>query len=297
MKKNLFSGISEISGEKIILIEALFFSLFSVLAKFALNELSTIVVMIVTWFFAGLLFAGILTWKKQWGTLLKHPEQYFNILAGGIIIGIIFHGLVFYGINLTTAGNAALIGVTEILFSYLLFNIWKKEHEKFLHILGAFLMIAGVVIAFWESFSTFSWNSGDLWVMLAFAIVPLGNFFQQKAGQSEVPNEMILFIRTILIMIVFIPLLFIFETLPFLSTISNNLLVLFLIGFFILGISKLLWIAGISKISVTKAISISSIYPIFSFIFAYFLLDEIPTLYQITALVPMGIGLWLLVRK
>jgi len=297
MQKNIFSKFPEISGEKIILLEAILYSLFAVLSKVVLNTLSPIVVMIVTWFFAGILFATILSWKKQWGSLKKYPEQYKNIFFAGLIIGVIFHGLVYYGISLTTAGNAALIGITEILFSYLLFSIWKKEQEKFLHIIGAILMIIGVIIAFWESFIYFSWNEGDVWLLGASAIVPLGNYFQQKVGKSAVPNEMILFVRTVLIMGIFIPLLFIFETVPSFSEISENFLVLFLIGFFILGISKLMWIAGISKISVSKAISISSIYLIFALIFAYFILSEIPSIYQITALFPMGAGIWLLMKK
>ncbi len=288
---------SKFSGEQIIFIEAVLFSLFAVLSKLVLNELSTVFVMVFTWLFAGMLFAGMLTWKKQWGTFTRHPEQYVNIVMGGLIIGVIFHGLVFYGISFTTAGNAALIGVTEVLFSYLLFSVWKKEKEKFVHIIGALLMILGVVIAFWESFSQFTWNKGDLWVMLAFAIVPIGNYFQQKAGKSDVPNEMILFVRTVIIMMFFVPILLVQEKFPEISTIFDNFLALFFIGFVILGISKLMWIAGISKISVPKAISVSSVYPVFSFVFAYFILQEIPSVYQAVALIPMGVGIWLLVKK
>lgn len=289
--------LPKFSGEIIIFIEALFFSLFSVLSKLVLNEISPIVVMIMTWGFAGLLFAGIISYKKQWKSLQKHPEQYLNIFLAGSIIGIVFHGLIFYGISLTTAGNAALIGVSEILFSYLLFSIWKKEHEKLLHIAGAFLMSIGIVIAFWKSFFPFEWNKGDLFVFLAFAVVPLGNFFQQKTAKSAVPNEIILFVRTILIFLVFVPLFFVFDTFPSQEIITENIFTLFFIGFFILGFSKLLWVYGISLISVPKATSLSSIYPIFSFIFAYFILGEIPTWYQMGAILPMGIGIYLLVKK
>ncbi len=290
-------NLPKLSGEQIIFIEAIIFSLFAVLSKMALNELSPVVVMIVTWFFAGLLFVGILTVKKQWNTLTKHPKQYRNILLAGLIIGVGFHGLVFYGISMTTAGNTAIIGVTEILFSYLFFHIWKQEKEKFLHIFGALFMILGVIVAFWENVRNFEWNAGDAFVMLGFALAPIGNFFQQKAAKSEVPNEMILLVRTVLIMMIFIPLLFLTEGLPQFSEISENFWVLFSIGFFILGVSKLMWVRGISLISVTKAISISSVYPIFSLVFAYFLLGEIPSWYQIIAFFPMGVGIWLLLKK
>lgn len=286
-----------LNGEMSIIIEALLFSLFSVLTKLVMGEISAVATIVITWIFAGGLFVGLLFYHRQWHTWREFSEERFNIIVAGMIVGILFHGLFFYGIQYTTAGKAALIGITEIVFSYLLFSVWKKEREKALHLTGAMLIVGGIVIAFWEDVSTFQINQGDLSIMLAFAIVPLGNFFQQKSARRGVPVPMILLVRTVLILICFSPLLWVMKSLPTWEALLDNLVGLFFIGFFILGISKILWIRGISLISVHKAISIGSIYPVFSLLFAYLLLGEIPSVYQIIALLPMGIGVYLLVLK
>jgi drug/metabolite transporter (DMT)-like permease len=67
-------------------------------------------------------------------------------------------------------------------------------------------------------------------------------------------------------------------------------------GIVIFGLSKVFWLEGIFRISVTKAISLSSISPVLTICFAYFLLSEVPTLTQIVALVPAIFGIYLLTR-
>jgi drug/metabolite transporter (DMT)-like permease len=286
-------------GEVLMIGEAFLFALFPVLSKLALNgEISVLVLMIITWSFAGVFFAVLLFLKKEWGAIKNCKNHWRDILWAGFFLGAVVNGFIFWGLEYTTAGNAALIGLSETLFSYLFFSIWKKEKEKLLHIIGSAFMIVGVCIAFWDNLIHFSFNIGDILVFIGFALAPLGNFFQQRAARSHVPNSLILFIRILIVVPFFLLLFFLTgEKYPDIENIQKNFFTLFFLGFFILGFSKLLWIKGIELLSVPKAVSISSVYPVFTFVFAYFFLGEIPSLAQIISLFPMGIGIYLLMKR
>ena len=57
-----------------------------------------------------------------------------------------------------------------------------------------------------------------------------------------------------------------------------------------MGFSKILWIEGIHRIPVGKAVSLEAINPAFTLILAYFILHEIPTKWQIFGFLPIFIG-------
>ena len=55
-------------------------------------------------------------------------------------------------------------------------------------------------------------------------------------------------------------------------------------GIFVFGISKILWVEGIHRMSVTRAIAISGLNPIFTVLFAWLLMHQLPTASQLFAL-------------
>jgi len=78
---------------------------------------------------------------------------------------------------------------------------------------------------------------------------------------------------------------------------SISLPFLLINGFLLFGISKILWIESIHRISVTKATSLGSVNPVFTLIFAFLILGDIPTIIQITAFIPLFIGILFLTSK
>jgi drug/metabolite transporter (DMT)-like permease len=61
-----------------------------------------------------------------------------------------------------------------------------------------------------------------------------------------------------------------------------------------LGLSKLLWIEGIHRISVTKASALSSMSPLLTLLFAWLLLGNVPSIFQLVSFIPMFFGVLLL---
>ncbi len=96
-------------------------------------------------FFASAFFACIITYKKLWHELTV-KEALWDVLWGTLLLGIIYYLLQFAGLSLSTPGNAALVSQMEILFSFLLFNVWQKEYLDSSHLLGSGLMLIGAAI-------------------------------------------------------------------------------------------------------------------------------------------------------
>ena len=68
-------------------------------------------------------------------------------------------------------------------------------------------------------------------------------------------------------------------------------------GIFLFGVSKILWIESIHRISVTKANALESIAPLFTIIFAWIILQQQPTLWQALSFAPSFIGVLLLTNN
>ena len=48
-----------------------------------------------------------------------------------------------------------------------------------------------------------------------------------------------------------------------------------------LGLAKIFWIEALHRISITKLSAMASMIPLFTLVFSYFILDEIPTPFQL----------------
>ena len=171
----------------------------------------------------------------------------------------------------------------EIFFSYLLFNVWKKENFSKTQALGALLMVAGALLVLFPKSNAASFNTGDLLILCAVAFGPVGNYFQQKL-RKKVSTDSTLFIRYLL-------------SLPSMGSLLKSLPFLLIFGLVMLGANNILWLEAIHRISVTKAISLVSLSPFFTLLFAFFLLKEVPSYWQLLSLVPLGLGVILLTIK
>jgi len=283
----------ERKGKIIIFSEALLWSLFPVITIISLKNIPPIISLGFCTLFATIFFAVVLSIKGGWGEI-RNREALKDILWVTFFLGIFYYLLYFSGLRFTSAGNAGIIALTEIFFSFLFFHIWRKDHIPYTHIIGAVLMLIGAIIVLYPNFSKF--HPGDLLILAASFIAPFGNFFQQKA-RKKVSSESILFIRSF----ISTPVIFIFAYLTDVDftiiSIKKSLVVLIINGFFLLGLSKILWIEGIHRISVTKANALNSAAPLLTLLFAWILLHDTPTKFQFFSFLPMFLGVILLGRN
>lgn len=280
----------EKQGELSILSSAALWGIFPVIITLSYNTLSPLASLGISSIFAAVFFAGVITLKKGWAEILN-KIAIKEILYATFILGIVYYLLYFFGLRLTTPGNASIMGLTEIFFSYMFFHVFKKERLPKEHIFGAILMVIGALIILYPSFAQFRY--GDLLILGANIIAPLGNYYAIKA-RSIVTSETIMFIRSIISGVFVLMLAYSFSSLPSFLDLKDSFLFLIISGVLILGFSKSLWIEGIHRIPVTKANALASTAPLVTLLFAWVILKTPPASYQILSFIPIFIGVVLL---
>lgn len=278
-------------GEIFVLSSSVLWAFFPILTILSYSELGPITSLAWTTLLSLIFFLGIATYRASWVNIFT-KELFFPLLGVAITLSISFYALFFFGLQHTSAGNASIIATFEIFFSFLFFNIWRKEFINKEHIWGAILMFIGVIIILFPNFSHI--QIGDFFILGAVFIAPLGNLLQKNL-REKITSEQIMFFRTLIAT----PVLFLFahllgENISFPE--QNTWLILLLNGIVLFGITKILWVESIHRLSVTKAISLSSISPIFTLIFAYLILKDTPTMVQIIAIPFAILGVYLLTR-
>ena len=277
-------------GELIILGESLLYATFPVITILSFAGISPLFSAALSTGLSVVFFFFLVTLQKKWGDFQK-KGIWKDLLLTSFLIGIVFYLLVFCGLTGTTAINASIIGLMEIFFSFLFFHLFLGEKSPFLHILGALLMAVGAFIILFPKEFFMHW--GDFLLLIAMAVAPFGNYFQKKA-RAKVSGSFLLFIRSF-ISSIFLSLFALFlEEVPSTFEMINILPLLLFNGFAVFGFSKLLWVEGIHRISVQKATAINAVTPLFTMVFAYFFLAEVPSFWQILGFIPIAGGIFLL---
>lgn len=280
-------------GNLFILGSGLLWGLFPIITILSYHAVSPFLSLTISSLFAAILFAGIVSIKKKWYEL-NNRRALINILLATLFTGILYYLLLFLGLQFTSPGNASIVSLTETFFSFLFFHVLRKEHLPRIHILGALFIVFGAFIVLAPNLSSF--HLGDLLVLCASAIAPFGNFFAQRA-RKEVTTEMIMFVRSLIASAVIFLLILVLREQIIISTIQKSLFFLILNGILLLGLSKILWIDGIHRISVPKANALGSTTPILTLIFAWIILNQVPTWWQLFSILPICAGVVLLSKK
>jgi len=278
-------------GELFIVSESILWALFPIVTIFSYNSLSPLFSLAGSTTFSIFLFALVVGFKKKWAEL-KNWNAFKDVLWATLIIGVGYYVLFFFSLKYTSAGNASIISLTaEIFFSFIFFHLWHKDYIPKSHIIGTILMATAAIIVLFPN--TTALNKGDLLVLLAAFIAPFGNFFQQRA-RKKISSETIMFSRSIISAIIILGLAMTIDNPIKLIGIKTSFLFLVINGFLLLGLSKILWIEGIHRISVTKSTALNAIAPILTIIFAWLLLAQLPTGWQLLSIIPMFGGIILL---
>ncbi len=271
--------------------EAVIWAFFPIITILSYQSLPPILSLAYSSIFAVLFFGAIIIFRKKTKEIF-HPKVWLYIPVIAFFITILFYGFFFTGLQYTTAGNASIIALMELFFSYLFFNIWKKEYFSVGHTLGAALMLVGALIILFPKHGL-NFNRGDILILLAVACPPVGNYYQQKL-RKFVSSETILFLRSLVAIPVFFILAAILKAGADFNGFVKSFWFLAINGILLLGLSKIFWMEGIHRISVTKANALASVAPLFTLIFSYWILKEQPQIWQLLALVPIGFGVGLL---
>ncbi len=281
-------------GEFYILAESLINSLFPVISLISFATLPPLFSLSYSWVFTALFFLFVIAYRNKFSELAD-LELLKDLIWVVLFIGILYYGLYFFALRYTTANNAGIIIQMELFFTFLFFNVWKKEALTTEHLLGAGLMLFSTLLIFFPQIRHLDFNKGDLLILLCTAFPPVGNFFQRKM-RRKASSESVMFLRTIFSLPFVFLLAFVLSGNETQSVDLKTILFLLFNGIIILGISKIFWLEAILRISVTKANALASIKPVLTILFSFLMLGNLPNLWQLSSIPPMLLGVYMLTR-
>ena len=264
------------------------FPILSIVAMSYVGALHTYMYSLIIAFF---FYMGIM-YKRDRFKELKNKAAYKDLLLTTFWITFIFI-LIFIGMRYTTAGNMAVIVFLQVLFSYLYFNLFGKEKIDTIHLVGVIIMSIGALVILFPEDLVF--NKGDWLILISAAAAPIVNLYQKRA-REYCSAETILGFRTV-VGFPFVALLAYF--LEPAVTYENFILALpyiFLIATGIYVAAKIMWIEALNRLAITKLSAMLALMPVFTLIFAYVYLDEVPELRQMMGIIPVLVGGYLITK-
>ena len=285
--------IKERHGEYFAFAQAVIWGAFPVITKLSYNSLSPL----YTAAFATLLslpvFIILIQRKRVWHEL-RTTVAWKGIMAAALFIGFLYYGFTFVGLSYTSAGNTSIVLLMEVFFSFAILRWWGAEHATRLQFMGATLMVLGALLVLFHG--ELHIQMGDVIILTGCIFPPLGNHYVKLARQS-VSSETLMFGRSLVSGLLFLVAAMIAEVQPSSMAITQSLPLLLINGVLLFGVSKLLWMESIHRISVSKAVALGAISPAFTLALSYLVLIEIPTLWQIAGFIPMFFGVLLLTSR
>lgn len=277
-------------GELFVLFSNLVWSFFPVITILTFNSIAPLFSLAFSTLVAALFFSVVLTLRGDWKQM-RVVSAWPSILLATLFIGVIYYALYFLGISRTTAGNASITNLFQVFSSMAILRIWGKEVLTTSHIIGAVLIVFGAFIILFQG--TFDVNTGSLLIIVATFFTPVGNYFQQRA-REKISSAFLMFIRSLFSGLFLLALALFFLPFPSVDALKTSWVFILINGFLLLGLSKLFFIESIHRIPITKSLALGSVSPLFTIIIAFFVLKEIPTLWQLAGFFPMFFGVLLL---
>lgn len=282
-------------GESYLLAEEFLWGWFPIVTLLSYQFLKPLWTMALTLAVASLFFGLLMTgWRRNrslWRELGRR-RAWWDLAWASFYIMLLFV-LLFVGLSFTTAGNAALILFLQVFFAFLYFNLLKGEVLSPAHLAGGALMAIGAFLVLFPDDMVL--NKGDLLVLLAAMIAPVGNRYQQRA-RRHVHSTTLLFVRTVASLPVVLALAWVFEPLPTTGNLAGAWWLLLINGIFLMGLSKIYWIEGLHRLNITKVSAMTALSPLFTMLFAFFILHEIPGGWQLAGILPILAGGILITR-
>ena len=264
------------------------FPILSIVAMSYVGALHTYMYSLIIAFF----FYMAIMYKRDRFKELKNSAAYKDLLLTTFWITFIFT-LIFIGMQYTTAGNMAVIVFLQVGFSYLYFNVFGKDKMDTIHLIGAIIMAVGALIILFPA--DFAFNKGDWLILISAAAAPIVNLYQKRA-REYCSAETILGFRTV-VGFPFVALLaYVMEPSVTFEAFLSALPYLFLIASGIYVAAKIMWIEALNRLSITKLSAMLALLPVFTLIFAYLYLNEVPELRQMMGIIPVLMGGYLITK-
>ena len=281
----------ERKGEIYMLLLSLLESWFPIFSLFSIALVGAMFSFALSVSIATVIFLSLVIYQKKIPELFSKAARK-DLLLTTFFINLLFL-LAFTGLQYTTAGNMAVIIFMQLFFAYLYFNVFGNHKLSAVHTIGAIVMAMGALLVLIPE--DLALNKGDAIIFVSAAIAPFANLYQKRA-RSYVSAESILAFRNLVALPVLFLIAFLSEPTPTIENLTKAAPYILAIGFLVLGLSKVLYIEALHRISITKISAMLALIPLFTLIFAYFTLNEVPELRQVIGIIPILIGGYLITK-
>lgn len=242
-------------------------------------------------FISSLFFLG-LTLKKG------HLRQLWNLkilkgCAAYTACLLLPYAAIFYAAKFTSGINVALFTQSEVIFAAVIGWLFLKERVRTTRVLGVLCILAANLIVLYNG--ELSFNPSSLILIFAPVVFVFGNALAKRLQTNGLSYAPLLLFRSGVGGAFLLLFSFLLEDFQIPASSSWTFLLLF--GFLAFGLPKAFWQIALNKIDLSKTTAIGLSYPAFSFILAYFLLNEIPSLYQWLGLLISFMGIYFLMRS
>ena len=197
-------------AESVLILKNILSGLFPVLTVIAYaNDLPPLTTLAWSSLIATIFFIVLVTVRKEWKDNVANTKALKDILLSIFFIAVIYHFLFFLSLEFTSPQNVSLLGTMEIVFGFIILGlIFKREPVSRNHFIGAMLMFVSAGMILLQNKTAF--NIGDLIILVAVAIAPIGNIFSKRA-LHQVSLSYLLFMRSLGAAIIFFIAAYMFE--------------------------------------------------------------------------------------
>lgn len=274
-------------GERFVYVETFLWSFLPIISVLSFASVPVLTSLAWSTLCAVIFLAAVVSYNKAWHEVFQR-KIWLHVLLAAIFIDMMYFGLYFIGLEKTTPGNAVIIALFEVFTSYLVFNIFRRQHIAREHKLGATLMLVGAMVVLAPNYSGI--HTGDFIILAATFFAPVGNYFQLRA-RKKASSATIMFMRALCAAPVLFLAAYVLGERASFENLQSAIVFLVLNGVVMLGISRILWLEGIRRIAVVDAIALSCIGPLLTLFFAWLILGQLPNVWQLSALVPLTLGI------
>lgn len=288
----MFSEKQEFIGTIFILLAAMTWGAYPVVANVAVKFMPPL--FFVGWsIFIASLFLLIYLIKQNKLSELKNKKVYFNLLMVTVCVVIIPQILFFIGVTKTSAVNASVLLLSELIF-VLIFTPFIGENNTLYKYLGALGILVGSFFIMYKG--RVGLNIGDVLIFFSTITYPMGNFFAKKSLNAVSPAT-VLFVRFLLGGIFIILFSFYFErSFQFLGLLIDHWKIFLLNGLVIFALSKMFFYEAMKRLDISKCVSLGLTFPLFS-VLILFGMGQVISFRQFVGIAIMAVGVYFSIKR
>ncbi|MFI5251482.1 MAG: DMT family transporter [Bacteroidota bacterium] len=286
---------TELKAELLLLITVLVWAANYPLAKYCINGMNIFIFNAIRYFMASLVLIILFLWRSTWISILKADRK--RLLEAGIVAHIIYQIAFIVGLNMTTAGNSAVLLSTSPLWTVVLHSRLHKESVRPKVWAGMLISFVGVVMIVIGSGKKFTIGGteliGDI-IALAAAVLWAWNTNLQKplvAKYSALQLSMLMVsMGGIGLTAMAIPAAMEIQWSAVHWTLYAGAIAS---GLFSIGIGNAIWSYGVKHLGPGRTGGFGNLIPVVAFVLSYFTLHESVLPIQMVGAGITVLGVWI----